>query len=436
MNNRQIKQSENYYFTGIFQYAGVQIPTTAVTVTNTSTQTYASSIFSSSIIINGIIYYYTLTLSCNYTAGSTTAVACNSSIVTVTDGVDIYTYQMPNIAGNATPSATTVTFSAIPDITVGGAWKQYNFKIYNKRLDYALAQQSIFSSSNTQTINFRIPISLFMSKGIIPQNTPIQLTFNINNNYINEIFDCIGVQPALYTPNTVPATQPNNSILLTVNDFQLYAKYETMPNIIGTHRLPLIQMQTSYRVITNSGNSSYMFNLPAKHVSYLIVGFLNNGRGSVALPGSVKSSSTRFDSQYTNVYPDTKYMFDATVNLINVRVQYAGIMKPSPDYMLDFTNTGGNNDNGRAFEEFLLVTQSRADRAASAMDIDMWQNCPLFVYKFGKSITDDNNVIVTVNLKSNYFANSSQIFLTALYNEDLVMEMDQGKLINASLIYE
>ena len=97
-----------------------------------------------------------------------------------------------------------------------------------------------------------------------------------------------------------------------------------------------------------------------------------------------------------------------------------------------------DQENGRAFSDFTSLIQAREDRASS-YDADTWYNSPIFVYKFGKNVTSDNNVLVTVNMGGGYSTapSLSTLFLTALYNEDLILDYNaQAQIDNISMIYE
>ena len=76
----------------------------------------------------------------------------------------------------------------------------------------------------------------------------------------------------------------------------------------------------------------------------------------------------------------------------------------------------------------------------SSYDADTWYNSPIFVYKFGKNVTSDNNILVTVNMttgNNGYATNTSSLFLTALYNEDLILDYNaQAQIDKISMIYE
>ena len=156
-----------------------------------------------------------------------------------------------------------------------------------------------------------------------------------------------------------------------------------MPNWVDRpFTIPLIQMATTSRLISSSGSNTLAFSMPNKHISYVIIGFLQKNRSS----GSGKWSSTDFSSSFTNVYPETKIATDATSCVENISVLWGGVLKPQPLYRLDMSESTSNT-NARAWSEFISLVESRADRSASAYDYDTWINAPLFIYKFGKNVT-------------------------------------------------
>ena len=71
-----------------------------------------------------------------------------------------------------------------------------------------------------------------------------------------------------------------------------------------------------------------------------------------------------------------------------------------------------------------------------AYNYDMWINAPLFIYKFGKNITRDNNIQISVQMSNSYTTSKSQLFCTALYNETLELQYVGDKVVDAVLKYE
>ena len=422
--NRQLRKSENSSIINTIK--GLTVAVGAGVIVISAISTVASYPFS--VTVGD--YTFTGTLSATFTASQVDG-DVNTKPFTITAINDVtkkvYLFTHPAIANGATiDEDTSVTFKAITNIMTLA--QSVDYQSADKRIQYALAQQGEFGKSRYNTITFRIPTALFMSKGYIGQNAQISLRWVVNNNYGNEMIGCYNAKPIIYNAT---ATTTQNSILVKVRDFKLYMRAETMPNLVSLYKVPLIQMSTMYRSITSVGLNSFNFSMPPQHVTYIIISFLQQNRGSTG-----KYSSTDFSSSFSDASPEVKVSTDATSKVSNVRVMWGGVVKPQPDYTLDMS-AGDTNENGRAWSDFVSLIEARADRSASAYDYDMWVNAPLFIYKFGKNITGDNNINVSVNMASGYSSSSSQLFVTALYNEDLILNYgSDGKVTDLALTYE
>jgi len=422
--NRQIKKSECTSLSAPIR-GTIAVPAKIINIG--ATATFADYDFS---VVQGI-YIATGSITSTFNAGQATGpVDTNPFILTIvnTATTNLYQFSHPAITAGATlTQSTNVAFNAIANVMTLAI--SLNSSI-DKRIKYALQQQGVFARGTKQTINFRIPSSLFRTKGYIPHNAPISLRFNISDSYQNNMIGCYNVKPSVV--KSIGTDLSAHSIGIYVHDFHLFMRAETMKlDVERPISIPLIQMDTKYRLISSKGSNTLSFSMPNKHISYIIIGFLQQGRGSAS-----KFSSTDFSSGFTNTYPEVKVVDDATSCVESVSVLWGGTLKPQPLYKLNMAETGSNS-NARGWSEFISLIESRADRSGSAYDYDTWVNAPLFIYKFSKNTTMDNNIQISVSMSDAYTADKSQMFCTALFNETLKLTYLGDKIVEPiEVLYE
>ena len=432
MLNNQIKQSQVSSVNNII--LNQTVPVAAYTVIITNTSTHASYSFSNSIIVSGITYTYSGTINANFPANGT-VVTTYPFIVSVSDNSgNIYYYSHPSLTTEINlTQATSVIFGPISNI-MNGCMPLNLGTMGDKRIAYCIQQQGEFGKRQTNVITSRIPISLFNSKTYLPSNCRINLRYCTSAVFANEMIGCYNACPLIYTAKSIIAPVVTDYIKVEVLDFKLFMRYETLPNVTSLYKVPLIKHFNLNRQIVSTGQSQFVFNMPNNHVTYILIALIQQNKGSAP-----KQCGTDFSVGFTNASPEAIVTGGGPLNIINLRVLYGGTVKPSPDYILNMGATlDTDQENGRAFSDFTSLIQAREDRASS-YDADTWYNSPIFVYKFGKNVTSDNNVLVTVNMGPNYSVNPSlsTLFLTALYNEDMVLDYNaQAQIDNISLIYE
>lgn len=434
MLNHQIKQSQVASINNIILTQTVLVPAGVVGITATST--VASYPFSVDVVVSGVTYTYSGTISVSFPANGT-AVTYSPFIITVTDSTGntyYYKHSAPT-AGVVIVAGTTVTFAQIANV-IAGCMPLNLGSLGDGRVKYCLSQQGEFAKREVNVITSRIPISLFNSKTYLPSNCRINLRYCTSPTFANEIIGCYNVCPPIYTAKSIAGvTPPADYIYVEVMDFKLFCRYETIPNVTSLYKVPLIKHFNLYRQIVAQGQSQFVFNLPNNHVTYVLIALIQQNKGS-----ALKQCGTDFSVGFTNAYPEAPVTGGGPNNIINLRVLYGGTVKPSPDYILNMGATlAVDQENGRAFSDFTSLIQAREDRASS-YDADTWYNAPIFVYKFGKNVTSDNNILVTVNMGTQYTTNPSPLstlFLSALYNEDLVIDYNaQAQIDNISMVYE
>lgn len=432
MLNHQIKQSQVSSVNNVILSQTVAVPAGVIAITAIST--VASYPFSVNVVADGITYTYSGTITVTFPAHGN-AVTYYPFIITVNDSNgNIYYYKHPALtAGVVVVVDTSVTFNAIANV-ITGCMPLNLGSIGDKRISYCLQQQGEFGKRQTNVISSRIPISLFNSKTYLPSNCRINLRYCTSAVFANEIIGCYNTCPIIYTAKSIIDPAVTDYIKVEVLDFKLFMRYETIPNVTSLYKVPLIKHFNLNRQIVSTGQSQFVFNMPNNHVTYILIALVQQNKGSAS-----KQCGTDFSVGFTNATPEAVVAGGGPLNIINVRVLYGGTVKPSPDYILNMGATlAVDQENGRAFSDFTSLIQAREDRASS-YDADTWYNSPIFVYKFGKNVTSDNNVLVTVNMGGGYAVNPSlsTLFLTALYNEDLIIDYNaQSQIDNISLVYE
>jgi len=301
------------------------------------------------------------------------------------------------------------------------------------RANYATANQNVLNTFNETTLTWALPFSLFQSNDWIPPHTKVEMDFNVNTNWYNEIISCVGVYPAGgVVAMTGPVNGTANSIGIGIVDLSLWCCMVTeAPPVNIVKEIRLKQYFSQIHTI-NAQSESFTLTLPngGRNVTHLLACFLQTGRG-----GTVKKSSNDFSSGYTNANPEVKITTDAVTQLKMIRFQLDKVY-PNPDYDLNFDTTIDTcRDVSRMFYDFINNSDSKFDRSGNVLSISEYVVEPVLCYRVNTHATTYNETLqVYINLGATYAGGSSQLLVVALYDETLRLAFDSEKIVNVELV--
>ena len=67
---------------------------------------------------------------------------------------------------------------------------------FPNRASYSQKCQLLLNKFQVQTLTWALPLPLFQSNEWIPPHTKVEVDFNVNTNWHNEIISFVGQQPA------------------------------------------------------------------------------------------------------------------------------------------------------------------------------------------------------------------------------------------------
>ena len=313
--------------------------------------------------------------------------------------------------------------------------------IAETRAVYASRNQGLFNTFQENTLTWSLPLPLFQANEWIPPHTKVEVDFNVNTNWYQEIISCVGAFPAGGVVQ-LPVGGVNNvadSIGVGIDDISLwlyYATEETPVNMVK--EIHLKQFFSQIHTITST-NESFILTLPngGRSVTHLLGCFLQTGRS-----GTIKKSSNDFSSGYTNASPEVKIVTDAVTNLQMIRF-ILDKTYPNPDYDLNFSSALASNskDVARAFYDFINNADAKFDRSGNVISIQQFIMEPIFCFKVNSDATTYNEslqVYITLNAgngdSTGYRAGTSQLLVVALYDETLRLHYDTEKIVNIELV--
>ena len=273
-------------------------------------------------------------------------------------------------------------------------------------------------------------------------HTKVEVDFNVNTNWYNEILSCVGVFPA---GNVIqlPAGGVNttaNSIAVGIDDISLWLYYVTEETPVNMVKEIHLKQFFSQVLTIQSTNESFSLTLPngGRNVSHIISCMLHTGRS-----GTIKKSSTDFSSGYTNANPEVKIVTDGVTNLQMIRFMLDKTY-PNPDYNLNFSSTISSNsqDVTRSFYDLINNSDSKFDRSGNVLSLQNYMVEPLWCFKVNSDATTYNEslqVYLTMyagdgGTTSGYKAGSSQLLVVALYDETVRLSFDTEKITDVQLI--
>ena len=310
----------------------------------------------------------------------------------------------------------------------------------------------MYNTFNEQTLTWALPFPLFQTSSYIPPHTKVELDFNVNSQWYNEILSCYGAFPAgKVVP--LPASGVNatpNSIGVGIDDISIWVFYCKEPTPVNmVKEIPLKQYFSQIHTITIN-NESFTLTLPngGRNVTHILGAFLQTRRG-----GTVKASSNDFSDGYIETAGatggdaisahETKNVLGAVTNLQMIRFTLDKSY-PNPDYDMCFSSAISTNskDVSRAFYDFINNADSKFDRSGNNYSIQNYLVEPCFCYKVNTDTTTYNETLqVYINMFSGdggsttgYKPGMSQLLVVALYDETLRLSFDSEKIINVELV--
>ena len=415
--NPIIPQSSSYTAPAI---SSITVPTATVVITNAST---SAPIITAPLTINGVTI--STNVSVAFTANQVSGTVTSTPINIVMSYNNYYfNYTLPAVSCTLTQATSVV----VPAFTI-----PIPILSFPNRASYSQKCQILFNTYKEQTLTCALPLPLFQANEWIPPHTKVEIDFNVNTNWHNEIISFVGAQPAggivqLSNANNTVA----NSIAVGIDDVSiwLYMCKEPSPvNIVK--EIKLKQYFSQVHTITST-NESFTLTLPngGRNVTHILACFLQTQRGTI------KKSSTDFSSGYTNAYPEVKTTTDATTNLQMIRFTLDKSY-PNPDYDMNFSTAISDNcrDVSRAFYDFINNADAKFDRSGNVVSIQEWINEPIFCFKVNTDATTYNEVLqVYTNMGANYGPSASQLLVVALYDETLRLGYDTEKIVPTELI--
>ena len=338
-----------------------------------------------------------------------------------------------------------------------------NYALINK---YTYAHKKLlespFSRTITNRINHRLAHGLWNSDAILPGGTTIQLEYQVQSNYPqNLIFGGQTATPSasLFTLNSsvkslvVNVMSSENSNLSAAGTFGVYIgdmtfymsmhdQFESIPKSLSFN---LVEPWISLKTIISS-NSALTFN-PPKGTFKVLVCFVDS---------RYNSSSTVYNP--CDFSPDSR---DTTVNnaiatpslairnvLQQISIDYAGQhlpvneynfpsgIYPDINYALPQTASYSTDDVFRAYQEcFAIPSDALADSAGSLFDVLTWSYQPIFIFRVYTPAGDVSSTL-DVNLKFINGVNplNTMCCVIALHNRRLTMDYgDHQELLSVKV---
>ena len=368
------------------------------------------------------------------------AFAANAAGVVSTSPINIV-MSYNNYFFNYTLPATVCTIAQGDHVTVPAITIPIPILSFPNRASYSQTCQLLFNRFNEQTLTCALPFSLFQAEEWIPPHCKVEIDFNVNTNWRNEILSCVGQFPANGVVELSSATNTvNSSIGVGIDDISLWLYYAKDETPVGRVREIHLRQYFSQVHTIQSSNESFTLNLPngGRNVTHLLACFLQTGR-----TGTIKKSSNDFSSGYTNAYPEVKINYDATTNLQMIRF-ILDKTYPNPDYSLNFSSALSDNcqDVSRLFYDFINNSGSKFDRSGNIVSIQEFINEPMLCYRVNSDATTYNETLqVYINMfegdsgvTNGYKPGTSQLLIVAMYDETLRLTFDSEKITTVELI--
>ncbi len=415
--NPIIPQSSTYTAPAI---SSITIPQATPAITALST---SAPVITAPLTINGVTIYTNVSVA--FTANATGTATTSPVSLVMSYNNYYFNYTLP---------AVTCTLAQADHVTIPAITIPIPILSFPNRASYSQKCQLLLNNFKEQTLTWALPFPLFQANEWIPPHVKVEVDFNVNTNWHNEILSFVGAAPAggivqlSSAVNTVA-----NSIGVGIDDISLWCYYVTEETPINiTKEIHLKQYFSQVHTI-QSTNEAFTLTLPngGRNVTHILATFLQTQR-----TGTIKKSSVDFSSGYTNAYPEVKITNDAITNLQMIRF-ILDRSYPNPDYDLNFSTGISDNckDVSRAFYDFINNADAKFDRSGNVISVQEFINEPIFCFKVNTDVTSYNESLqVYLNMNTNYVGGVSQLLIVALYDETLKLSFDSEKVTSVELI--
>jgi hypothetical protein len=174
-----------------------------------------------------------------------------------------------------------------------------------------------------------------------------------------------------------------------------------------------------------------------RRITHIIIAFTSN------LQTPFKSTPTDFSSGFTiNGNNETNIMTDGMSLIQNVSITIGGVTYPQAVYNLSSNvlnatpyavqvNASNTNDQGKAFIDYTVFTDSIRDRNGSLLSFSQWQANQIYVFKLKQNLnTTTGDCYVTVNTTANV-TSATNVVIMGLYDEYLTLKYDEYSRITS-----
>ena len=294
--------------------------------------------------------------------------------------------------------------------------------LFSKRMIWALKNQYNFDKSNTNKLNFQLPLPLFYTNDLIyvGSNGKINITFNVDPSWYKNLIQIAGSNATVlgdaYSLTTLASGFAANTINVSITDFKLYIARAHVLSVPRSLKLTyhLKQFSTFYAPLTAGTNNNFNFTFKEnRRISHIVVAFVN------ATGLSFKYSPSDFSSSYTILNNlETRITGDGMTNIKKIMLNFGGNIYPYTPYNLENVTAGitNTNDLSRAYYDMIVGTDSIRDRVGSLLNFSQWLVQKIFVFKSRQPIDNVSNAC-TITCEVGQNTSMTNIFVLGLYDE-------------------
>ena len=325
--------------------------------------------------------------------------------------------------------------------------------LFTSHMVWALKNnQFSFDKSCTNRINFQIPLPLFYSDELLHFGTDgkCEIAFNVSPIWANSLIQIAGSnvctlvngQNYIVTKSNAADALRACSITVGVTDLRLYLCRAHVTNAYVPRSITqtiALKQWSPYRYQLTAGQSNTIL-APMKQnrrITHIIIAFTSN------LQTPFKSTPTDFSSGFTiNGNNETNIMTDGMSLIQNVSITIGGVTYPQAVYNLSSNvlnatpyavqvNASNTNDQGKAFIDYTVFTDSIRDRNGSLLSFSQWQANQIYVFKLKQNLnTTTGDCYVTVNTTANV-TSATNVVIMGLYDEYLTLKYDEYSRITS-----
>lgn len=278
------------------------------------------------------------------------------------------------------------------------------------------AEKSPFWKSRTNKLIWKPILPIFNISDPFPSGSKIKFIFNIDPNWRRRIIFGQRSGVTLEVSGDLEKTKIRVNVVEMVFYLCLYDSNVKLPKQLS---YKFYEVYSTIKTLQDAVSDKF----------------------SVAIPrGTYKILVTFFDARIgtSTLYSPTNFNIPDTKNIQELTLSYSGQFYPIEPYNFsasfdssDWTEATNTNDIFRAYQDYLINTESFEDNSGASLNLAEWCAQPIFVHQIIRMPGDlSSNLDVNIKTQGPRLGANTSVLVMCLYTNEVIYELDNNSFIS------